>query len=44
MTPEDVRAVLGSPGDELTFGRKSRWVYQDLTVVFEAGRVTDVRF
>ena len=44
MAPEDVRAVLGDPGDQLSFGRKSRWVYQDMTVVFEGGRVTDVRF
>jgi hypothetical protein len=44
MTPADVRAVLGDPGDRLSFGRKSRWVYQDMTVIFEGGRVTDVRF
>ncbi len=43
MTPDQVRAVLGRPADQSSFGRRARWVYQDRTVVFEGGRVTDVR-
>jgi Zn-dependent protease with chaperone function len=44
MTPDQVRAILGRPGDLVSFGRRARWVYPDRTVVFEGGRVTDVRF
>jgi Zn-dependent protease with chaperone function len=44
MTADQVRAVLGRPADQSSFGRRARWVYQDRTVVFEGGRVTDVRF
>ena len=43
MTADQVRAVLGRPADQSSFGRRARWVYQDRTVVFEGGRVTDVR-
>ena len=44
MTTDEVLALLGQPSDQITFGRKARWVYQDRTVVFEGGRVTTVRF
>ncbi len=44
MTPADVRAILGSPRDELVFGEKTRWTYPDLSVVFEKGKVKEVRF
>src|SRR5262245_24795411 len=44
MTPADVRAILGSPRDELVFGEKTRWTYPDLSVVFEKGKVKEVKF
>jgi Zn-dependent protease with chaperone function len=44
MTPADVRAILGTPRDELVFGEKTRWTYPDLTVVFEKGKVREVKF
>ena len=43
MTTDEVLALLGQPEDRLGFGRRARWVYPDTTVVFEGGRVTDVR-
>jgi hypothetical protein len=44
MSPEDVRRALGEPQAEVVFGVKTRWTYPDLTVVFEADKVVDVRF
>jgi hypothetical protein len=44
MTPEQVRAVLGSPKEEITFSRRVRWTYPDVSVVFENGKVQDVKF
>ena len=44
MSPADVRMLLGSPRDELVFGDKTRWTYPDLTVVFEKGKVKEVKF
>lgn len=44
MTPLQVIDVLGKPQKETTFGAKSRWTYADLTVMFENGRVTEVKF
>jgi Zn-dependent protease with chaperone function len=44
MTPAEVRAILGSPRDELVFGEKTRWTYPDLSVVFEKGKVKEVKF
>ncbi len=44
MTPTDVRGLLGSPRDELVFGDKTRWSYPDFTVVFEKGKVKEVKF
>ncbi|HEY7516545.1 MAG TPA: M48 family metalloprotease, partial [Vicinamibacteria bacterium] len=44
MTPAEVRAILGSPRDELVFGEKTRWTYPDLSVVFEKGKVREVKF
>jgi hypothetical protein len=44
MTPLEVLDVLGKPQKEVTFENKSRWTYPDLTVVFENGRVKEVRF
>jgi hypothetical protein len=44
MTPDEVRAVLGKPEHELTFQTRTRWTYPSLTVVFENGKVTEVKF
>jgi hypothetical protein len=44
MTPLEVIEILGKPQKEVTFESKSRWTYPDLTVVFENGRVKEVRF
>jgi hypothetical protein len=44
MTPEQVRAVLGSPKEEIKFASRVRWTYPDVTVVFENGKVQDVKF
>lgn len=44
MTPLDVINVLGKPDREVTFENKTRWNYPDLTVLFENGRVKEVKF
>jgi hypothetical protein len=44
MTPGEVRAILGNPRDELVFGEKTRWTYPDVSVVFEKGKVKEVKF
>jgi hypothetical protein len=44
MTVDEVRRALGEPQAEVVFGDKTRWTYRDLVVVFEAGKVVDVRF
>ena len=44
MTPLEVLDILGKPQKELTFENRSRWTYPDLTVVFENGRVKEVKF
>jgi Zn-dependent protease with chaperone function len=44
MSSADVRRALGEPQAEVVFGTKVRWTYPDLTVVFEADKVVDVRF
>jgi Zn-dependent protease with chaperone function len=44
MTQDEVRRSLGAPDAEVVFGDKSRWTYPDLTILFEKGRVTEVRF
>jgi hypothetical protein len=44
MTPLEVMEVLGKPEKEVSFENKSRWTYPDLTVVFENGRVKEVKF
>jgi predicted Zn-dependent protease len=44
MSPADVRRALGEPQAEVVFGARTRWTYPDLTIVFEAGKVVDVRF
>jgi hypothetical protein len=44
MTPLEVIDVLGRPQKELTFQNTNRWTYPDLTVIFENGKVKEVRF
>jgi len=44
MTPLEVMEILGKPEKEVNFENKSRWTYPDLTVIFENGRVKEVRF
>ena len=44
MTPLQVMDALGKPQKETNFENKSRWSYPDLTVIFENGRVKEVRF
>jgi hypothetical protein len=44
MTPPDVVDVLGKPTKETTYQSQSKWSYPGLTVIFENGRVKEVRF
>lgn len=44
MTALQVIEILGKPQQELTFGAKTRWTYPDLTVIFENGKVSEVKF
>jgi hypothetical protein len=44
MTALEVIEVLGKPQKEVTFENRSRWTYPDITVIFENGRVKEVRF
>ena len=44
MTPAEVRALLGEPGEEVVFERRTRWTFPDCTVIFEDGKVAEVRF
>lgn len=44
MTPDDVTRALGDPQKKVNFGTKSLWTYKGMQVVFESGKVTDVKF
>lgn len=44
MTEKEVLAGLGAPTKKVAFGKKTQWVYKNMTIVFEAGKVTDVKF
>ena len=44
MTALEVIELLGRPDKEITFGNSTKWTYPDLTVIFESGRVKEVRF
>jgi len=44
MSFDEVRAIFGDPQGEVAFGDKARWTYADITVVFDGGKVTDVKF
>lgn len=44
MTALEVIDILGKPRKEVTFENAARWTYPDLTVIFENGRVKEVKF
>ncbi len=44
MTALEVIEVLGKPEKEVSFGNTTQWKYPDLTVIFESGRVKEVKF
>jgi len=44
MTADDVTKALGDPQKKVNFGTKSLWTYKGMQVVFESGKVTDVKF
>ena len=44
MTTAEVQRLLGAPKEQLTFGSQTKWVYPSLSVIFEGGRVKEVRF
>ncbi len=44
MTALDVIDIMGKPQSETNFQSQSKWVYPDLTVIFDNGRVKEVRF
>jgi hypothetical protein len=44
MTLDEVRGMLGAPQSEVVFGDKARWTYSGMVVVFEGGKVSDVKF
>lgn len=43
MTPLEVIEILGKPQNEVTFENQTRWTYPDVTVIFENGKVKEVR-
>jgi len=44
MTSDEVTKALGDPLKKVNFGTKSMWTYKGMQVVFESGKVTDVKF
>jgi Zn-dependent protease with chaperone function len=44
MTTAEVQRLLGAPKEQLAFGTQTKWVYPSLSVIFEAGKVKEVRF
>jgi hypothetical protein len=44
MTALEVIDIMGKPQSENSFQSQSKWVYPDLTVIFDGGRVKEVRF
>jgi hypothetical protein len=44
MTTGDVTKALGEPQKKVNFGTKSLWTYKGMQVVFDSGKVTDVKF
>jgi membrane protease subunit (stomatin/prohibitin family) len=44
MTFDEVRGMFGEPAGEVVFGNRARWTYPDITVVFEDGKISEVKF
>jgi hypothetical protein len=44
MTALEVIEILGKPDKEVSFGSTTQWKYPDLQVIFESGRVKEVKF
>lgn len=44
MTIDQVTRALGEPQKKVNFGTKALWTYKGMQVVFESGKVTDVKF
>jgi hypothetical protein len=44
MTEADVLKALGAPDTKVNFGTKAQWSYRGMQVVFDGGKVTDVKF
>ena len=44
MTEADVQKVMGTPEKKVGFGSKAQWSYRGMQVVFEGGKVVDVKF
>ena len=44
MSAEDVRERLGPPDRQINFGGRMHWTYPAGSIVFERGKVTEVRF
>jgi len=44
MSAAEVRALMGLAREEVRLGDQERWTYPNLSVVFENGRVKDVKF
>jgi membrane protease subunit (stomatin/prohibitin family) len=44
MTFDEVRAAFGAPANEVVFGARAKWTFADLTVIFDDGKVSDVKF
>ena len=44
MTLDEVKGLFGEPTGEVVFGNKTRWNFADITVIFEDGKVTEVKF
>ncbi|AFL89879.1 hypothetical protein Terro_3666 [Terriglobus roseus DSM 18391] len=44
MSESQVLEAMGAPEKKVIFGKKSLWNYRGMQIVFEDGRVTDVKF
>ncbi len=44
MTEAQVTTAMGNPEKKVVFGKKSLWNYRGMQVVFDDGRVSDVKF
>lgn len=44
MTEADVLKAMGAPEKKVSFGGKAQWSYRGMQVVFDGGKVVDVKF